>query len=312
MGARSATNDEWSSVEEVPTPFQILTILSDPNSVKILKMAYSGLKVSSSGFGGNLSRRQYYTRLKRLSALGLIKKQGRYIYKTTSLGSLIYNSQIRSLEKMLDSYWQLRAVDLLKERAEFPTFQKDKMIRELLSTSQLKDITNSTYLSGFTIAKDFDSLIIEVMRILDNASKEIYFASRYHDTHVANLTFKKFSNGVALHILDGTPSQITVENRINAILRTPPNPETYRNIQSMIRSPKFELFRLESLSNSFLVVDGTQVVYEIVSYENPHEFTVALANYDDPYLAERYIKYFNLLAKDAEIPRLIQTARTPG
>jgi hypothetical protein len=186
------------------------------------------------------------------------------------------------------------------------------MIRKLLDTSQLKEITNSTYLSGFTIAKDFDSLIIEAMRILDNAGKEIYFASRYHDAHVSNLTFKKFSEGVALHILDGTPSQITVENRLNAIIRTPPNPETYRTIHNMIRSPRFELFRLRSLPNSFLVVDGRQVVYEIVSYENPHEFTVALANYDDPYLAERYIRYFKLLVKDAEIPRLIQTARTPS
>lgn len=311
MGARSTSNDGWPSVERVPTPFQILTTLSDPHSVKILKMAYSGLKVSSSGFGGNFSRRQYYTRLKRLIALGLIKKQGKYIYKTTSLGSLIYNTQIRSLEKMLNSYWQLHAVDLLRERSELPTFHKDLMIRELLGTSQLRDITNNTYLSGFTIAKDFDSVIIEVLRILDNASKEIYFASRYHDMHVANLTFKKFSNGVALHILDGTPNQITVENRINAILRTPPNPETYRIIQSMIRSPRFELFRLQSLPISFLVVDRTQVVYEIVSYENPHEFTVALANYDDHYLAERYIKYFDLLVKGAEIPRLIQTARMP-
>jgi len=214
------------------------------------------------------------------------------------------------MEKMLDGYWQLRAIDLLKESRDFPTIQQDLMIRELLSTSNLKDIANGTYLSGFTIAKDFDSLIIEVMRLLDNATKEIYFASRYHDPHISNLTFKKFSNGVALHILDGTPNQISVENRINAILRTPPNQETYKMIQSMVRSPRFDLFRLQSLPSSFLIVDGKQVLYEITSYENPHEFTVALANYDDRYLAERYIKYFNLLAQDAETPRLIQAART--
>lgn len=308
MGTNQDSNEAQSS--SVPTPFQIFTILSDPASVKILKMAYSGLKVNSSNFIGNLSRRQYYPRLKRLSTLGLIKKQGKQIYKTTSFGSLLYNSHIQSLEKMLDSYWQLRAIDLLNERRDFPAPQKELMIREILGTSQLKHLTNNTYLSGFTIAKDFDSLIIEVMRLLDNAGEEVYFASRYHDTHVSNLTFKKFSKGVVLHILDGTPSQITVENRINAILRTPPNHETYELVRGMIRSPKFELLRLESLPVSFLVVDGRQIVYEIISYENPHEFTIALASYDDRYLAERYIKYFNLLAQDAETPRLIQAART--
>ena len=76
----------------------------------------------------------------------------------------------------------------------------------------------------------------------------------------------------------------------------------------MITSPRFELFRLSSLPNSFLVIDGRQVVYDTVSYANPEEFMVA--NYDDPYLAERYIKYFNLLVQDAEIPRFIQSART--
>ena len=93
LGARSTSNEEWPSVEGVPSPFQILAVLSDPNSVKILKMAYSGLKVNSLGFGGNLSLRQYYARMKRLTALGLIKKQGKHIYKTTCLGSLIYNTQ---------------------------------------------------------------------------------------------------------------------------------------------------------------------------------------------------------------------------
>lgn len=46
------------------------------------------------------------------------------------------------------------------------------------------------------------------MTLLDNAQKEVYFASRYHNPHVSNLTFKKFSEGIALHILDGNPGSI--------------------------------------------------------------------------------------------------------
>jgi hypothetical protein len=47
----------------------------------------------------------------------------------------------------------------------------------------------------------------------------------------------------------------------------------------MIRSPRFELFRLEALPTSFLIVDGRQVLYETISYANPEEFTIAIANY---------------------------------
>lgn len=126
--------------------------------------------------------------------------------------------------------------------------------------------------------------------------------------HVSNIVFKKFSSEVTLHILDATPAQISLENRINAI-RTSPNQQMYEMIQNMIRSPRFELFRLSSLPTSFLVIDGMQMVYEIVSYAKPEEFTVAIANYDDPYLAERYIKYFNLLVQDAHVPKFIQSAR---
>ena len=85
------------------------------------------------------------------------------------------------------------------------------------------------------------------------------------------------------------------DSRINAVLRTAPNKETYRQVADMIRSPRFELFRLETLPSSFVVVDDRQLVNETVSYVNPHEFTMAIANYDDSYLAEKYITYFQLL-----------------
>lgn len=296
--------------KDVPNARQIYNVLSDPGSVKIITTAYTGLKVDSSNLVANLSKRQYYLRLSRLIDLGLVEKHGKHVYKTTSFGALIYKAHVKAMEKMLQSYWQLRAIDLLKDRMDFPPSQKESMIEDLLAGSQLAGITNDTYLSGFKILKDFDRLIVEVMRVLDNAKDEIYFASRYHDPHVSELTFRKFSNGVRLHIIDGTPSQISVENRINAILRTVPNRDLYNSIHSMIRSSRFELFSLETLPTSFLVVDSKQCIYETVNYINPQEFTTAVASYDDRYLAERYIKYFELLRRNAKTPRLIQAARS--
>jgi predicted transcriptional regulator len=305
-------NNNQSKSKSTPNARQIFTVLSDPISVKMLTTSYSGLKADFSNFVGNFTKRQYYTRLRRLIASGLVEREGKHMYRTTSLGSLIYKSHIQSLEMMLDSYWQLCAIDVIKKRSDMPALQRDNIIKVLLNGSQLTEITNDTYLSGFSEIKDFDRLIVEVMRLLDNAEKEVYFASRYHDPHVSNLTFKKFSEGITMHILDGNPGSITLENRINAVIRRPPDQKTYETIQNMIRSPRFELFRLETLPTSFLVVDGKQVLYETVSYANPEEFTIAIANYDDNYLAERYIKYFNLLKLNANTPMIIQTARASG
>ena len=279
-------NNSNSNSKNAPNARQIFTVLSDPSSVKMLTISYSGLKADSSNFVGNLTKRQYYSRLRRLTALGLVERQGRSMYRTTSLGSLICKSHIQSLDKMLENYWQLSAIDILKKRSDMPALQRDNMINVLLSGSEL-----------------------EVMRLLDNAEKEVYFASRYHDPHISNLTFKKFSEGITFHILDANPGAITLENRINAVIRSPPDKNTLDTIQGMIKSRRFELFRLETLPTSFLVVDGKQVLNETVSYENPEEFTIALANYNDTYLAERYIKYFNLLKHSANAPKIIQTAR---
>ena len=118
------------------------------------------------------------------------------------------------------------------------------------------------------------------MRLLDNAQKEVISLP---DTII--LTFrillsKSFQKELHCIYWIGIQVQsITLENRINAVIRNSHDKDTYETVQGMIRSPRFELFRLEALPTSFLVVDGRQVLYETVSYANPEEFTIARANY---------------------------------
>src|SRR3990170_2235198 len=76
----------------VPDSLELFSLLSDRGSVNLLKAAYTGLKTNSSNFVGNLSKRQFYTRLRRLCDLGLIEKRyvevsggGKSMYRTTSL-----------------------------------------------------------------------------------------------------------------------------------------------------------------------------------------------------------------------------------
>jgi hypothetical protein len=304
----------------VPESSQLFAMLSDRGSVNLLKAAYTGLKANSSSFVGNLSKRQFYTRLKRLCDLGLVEKRGvgtqgtgKPMYRTTSLGSIIYNGHIQTMEQALSNYWELRAIDILRTNPNFPPAQKDAIINQLVqSNDSLNRILNSTHLSSFSVIKDFDRLIIEVMRVLDNAQKDVYFASRYHDTHVSRKLFEKFSNGVSLHVIDSTPEEISLEKRINAIIRTAPNKDTFDMIDKMIHAPssKFELLRLPDLPVSFIVIDELQVVYETINHTNPQQFTTALACYDDAYLAQQFIKYFKILSEKAHVPQIIQTAST--
>ncbi|MGH9983535.1 MAG: hypothetical protein ACRD8W_06215 [Nitrososphaeraceae archaeon] len=317
---KTATGADNIRLGTVPDSFQLFSILSDRGSVNLLKAAYTGLNTNSSNFVGNLSKKQFYTRLRRLCDLGLIEKRdvgvtgtGKSMYRTTSLGSIIYNGHIDTMEQALSNYWELKAIDILKTNPNFPPAQKDAIINQLVqSNDSLSRMLNSTYLSSFFVIKDFNRLIIEVMRVLDNAQKNVYFASRYHDSHVSTKLFETFSKGIGLHIIDSTPEQISLEKRINAIIRKAPNRDTFKMIDKMIHAPssKFELLRLSDLPASFIVIDELQVVYETISHTNPQQFTSALACYDDAYLAQQFIKYFRILSEKARAPQIIQAAES--
>jgi hypothetical protein len=300
---------------------QVFTILSDNTSLNLIKAAYTG-RLTFSNYVGKLSKKQFYTKLKRLCNTGIVEKLEGASYRTTTLGSLIYNGHVKTLEDLLTNFWQLKAIDILKTRKDFPADRKESIIDEIVKGSSLKNFINSTHLSGFAIIKDFNRLVIEVIRMLEDAKKEIYFASRYHDPYVSKKMFEKVEKGVTVHFLDGNPAQISVQSRLNAILRTPPGEETLRAVNRLIRSQSFQLRYLEPTTivgngnnttiprfNSFLVIDGNQVIYENINYGNPEDFTVAIARYDDPYLAEQFIKYWQLLSKDAAVPKLLENAR---
>lgn len=295
-------------MSQVSSIEQVLAPLTDRHSLNIIKMAYFGFRGSSISYTGNISKKQFYTRLRRLRDLGFIEKRNSY-YRTTTFGSLVYNGGIKTLESILASYWNLRAIDVLKSRQDFPLPEKERVIEEIIVNSGLKDIVNGTHLSGFYVIKDYNKLVLEVTKLLDSAEKEVYLASRYYDPHFSKLMFHKIANeGLTMHFLDGLPDQISLEHRLNAILRVPPNRETFEMVNKIIKSRRF-IFRKLPLSASFMVVDGTTVCYETTNYVNPEQFTLGISHYDDPYLAKRFISYYQTLEKEAKVPQLIQTVQ---
>jgi predicted transcriptional regulator len=285
----------------------VFGILGDKQSMEILTAASTGLRSNSNGVGIQ-TKKQYYVRLKRLVNMGFIDKQNS-VYKLTSFGTIVYENHLKTMEKIVPNYWQIKSIDVLKSRDDFPIEQQEKIISEYIESTGLKDMINTTNLTSFRVVNQFDDLIVEVLKVLDNAEKEVYFATRYHDPHVSAKIFEKLAKGVTIHILDGNPDQISVENRLAAIIRTPPNRETAEMVKKITRSSRFDLKRLPELPLSFMVVDGIQVVYDTVNFINPEQFTNAISKYDDAYMAQKFIEYFKLLSKDATIPKLMEEMR---
>jgi predicted transcriptional regulator len=284
----------------------VFAILGDKQSVQIFAAASTGLRSSSNGIGSQ-TKKQYYVRLKRLVDMGFIEKH-QSVYKLTTFGTIVYD-HLKTMDKIIPNYWQIKSIDILKSRHDFPPEQKEKIMHEYIETTKLKDVINRTHLTSFSVVNQFDDLIVEVLKVLDNAEREVYFATRYYDPHVSAKIFEKFAKGVTIHILDGNPEQISVESRLAAIIRTPPNRETTDMVKKITRSSRFDLKRLPELPLSFMVVDGIQVVYDTLNVINPEQFTIAISKYDDDYMAKQFIEYFKLLSKDATTPKLMEEMR---
>jgi predicted transcriptional regulator len=286
----------------------VFATLADERSVEILDAASTGLHSSSIGLQ-NQSKKQYYVRLKHLVEMGLIEKR-QTVYKLTTFGSLVYENHLKTMEKVIPNYWHIKSIDVLRTRYDFPLEQNENIVNEYVSTTNLSRIINATQLTSFNVVKRFENLIPEVMKVLDNSENEVYFATRYYDPHVSKMVFQKFGKCVTIHILDGNPEQISVENRLTAIMRTSPDRETAEMVKKVVKSSRFDLRRLPDLPLSFIVVDGIQLVYETINFINPEQFTVAVSTYDDPYLAQRFMEYYKLLSRDATFPELLVQQRS--
>ena len=118
----------------------IFATLGDKQSLEIFGAASTGF-LSANGIP-NQTKKQYYVGLKRLVDIGLIEKQGP-IYKLTSFGSIVYENHLKTMDKIIPNYWQIKSFDILKSRNDFPIEEKERIIDEYVKTTGLKDVIKS-------------------------------------------------------------------------------------------------------------------------------------------------------------------------
>ena len=86
----------------------------------------------------NLTRKQYYSRLSRMTKAGIVKrKNGRH--SLTAFGRVVYDAQT-IIEKAVNNYWKLKAVDSLEMSEDLPKEERLKLIDNLLDNKDIKEI----------------------------------------------------------------------------------------------------------------------------------------------------------------------------
>jgi predicted transcriptional regulator len=121
------------------TADKVIAAISDKESLELFRIIAintedsDGLRTKT-----NLTRKQYYSRLSRMTKAGLVKrKKGKH--SLTAFGKVIYDAQA-IIEKAVNNYWRLKAIDSLEVSNDLPEEDRIKLIDSLLDNNYMKEI----------------------------------------------------------------------------------------------------------------------------------------------------------------------------
>lgn len=84
------------------------------------------------------SRKQYYSRITQLTKAGLIRRS-KGMYFLTSFGKVVYTYWM-GIERALDNYWQLKALDSLETLDHIPIEERKELVGNFIDDHEIKDI----------------------------------------------------------------------------------------------------------------------------------------------------------------------------
>jgi DNA-binding HxlR family transcriptional regulator len=125
---------------------EVTKLISDDKSLLIFKTIFlaSGDTSEILRTQLKLTRKQYYSRISRLTKAGLVKRQNSR-YFVTAFGKVIYEAQ-RLLESAIKDQWKLKAIDSLGVASDgkVPKEECKKIIELMVGNQQIKEILLST------------------------------------------------------------------------------------------------------------------------------------------------------------------------
>lgn len=118
----------------------VLDAISDDDALELLKLVATGGGSTSEALRSKMTitRKQYYSRLYKLTRCGAVKKVDSGYFVTT-LGKALYDAQA-SIESALGSYWKIRAVDSIEVVDGIPLEEQNRLIETLLGDQEIKNV----------------------------------------------------------------------------------------------------------------------------------------------------------------------------
>src|SRR4029079_7691666 len=121
---------------------EILDAICDDKSLKLFNaIATEGGNSGDLSVQLKLSRKEYYSRMSRLTKTGMVKrKNGKHFL--TAFGKVVYDAQV-TIRKAVESYWKLKAIDSIDLSDEITVKERDKLIQTLLDDVEIREILSN-------------------------------------------------------------------------------------------------------------------------------------------------------------------------
>lgn len=254
---------------------ELFKVLSKPEAHRILFLAKNGISNSTSAMQElNISQKVYYDRLGGLVEVGLVDKIDG-VYRQTPIGEIICS---RFLPAMGGAY-EIREKLGLLESLEGTTYEQklrkvfadDLEILEFMGPAKVKMID------------DYESMVIDVIDMCDEAERSIMLASNYFDVRVMEATFRSLDRGVTNRIIAGKQSLSSKFQRLAMMLSLRFSKVLINVFTNFVNLEDF--VRFTELDFSFCVVDGHRSM--VIISNLVHEKYVVAFSIDDRGVAKR-------------------------
>ena len=126
-------------MSKMQTAPSVLRVIADEKAWRLFRNIAQGTFDSKSlKNNSKLTRKQYYSRLSRMTRSKLVtKRNGRY--SITTFGKIVYEFQL-IIENALENQWKLKAIDSLELSKDLPEEERQKLIDTLIDNQGLKQI----------------------------------------------------------------------------------------------------------------------------------------------------------------------------
>lgn len=119
----------------------VFDAVADDSTIELFRVIVQSNEGASTDFLRNkmvLTRKQYYTRLYKLSRCGLIKRKDSS-YFATALGKVLFDA-LATIENALNNYWRIKVVDTLDTTEGIPADEQRRLVETLIKDQGIKSI----------------------------------------------------------------------------------------------------------------------------------------------------------------------------